>query len=169
MNGSLPWQGLKAKRLEEKFQMIKEMKMSTSLDKLCLNLPSEFSTYFDYCRNLEFTEEPNYDYLSALFTNLMRQMDLDPNNVEFDWIEKVSESPRLIRSLIDDKHRNSFILNPINKSGFGFVKLGSCDNMNSSVMLSNLHKNLNDSEIGRKMSPNVSGILRRKPSDNSCG
>jgi hypothetical protein len=141
----------------------------TSLEKLCENLPSEFSTYMDYCRKLEFTEEPNYEYLSALFTNLMRQMNIDPNNVEFDWIEKLSESPRPIRSLIDDKHRNSIVINPINKSGFGFVKLSSVDNMNNSVMLSNLHKNLNDSEINKKNSPNVSGILRRKPSDNSCG
>jgi len=33
-------------------------------------MPSEFSTYLQYCRKLEFTDEPNYHYLLELFDDL---------------------------------------------------------------------------------------------------
>jgi hypothetical protein len=33
-------------------------------------MPNEFSTYLQYCRKLEFTDEPNYHYLLELFDDL---------------------------------------------------------------------------------------------------
>jgi hypothetical protein len=33
-------------------------------------MPSEFSSYLQYCRKLEFTDEPNYHYLLQLFDDL---------------------------------------------------------------------------------------------------
>lgn len=33
-------------------------------------MPSEFSIYLQYCRKLEFTDEPNYHYLLELFDDL---------------------------------------------------------------------------------------------------
>ena len=47
-----------------------EKKLSTSIDTLCKNLPTEFSTYLVYCRNLRFDEEPDYDYLKKLLRDL---------------------------------------------------------------------------------------------------
>jgi casein kinase 1 gamma len=41
MKGSLPWQGLKAKNIKEKYQKIKDTKISTKIEDLCVNLPSK--------------------------------------------------------------------------------------------------------------------------------
>ncbi|CAF1067984.1 unnamed protein product [Rotaria sp. Silwood1] len=68
--GRLPWQGLKAAAKSAKYEKICERKLHTSLESLCINMPSEFSTYLKYCRNLEFTDEPNYHYLLELFDDL---------------------------------------------------------------------------------------------------
>ena len=44
MKGKLPWQGLKARTIKEKYEKIKEKKISISLDNLCTDLPDEFKT-----------------------------------------------------------------------------------------------------------------------------
>ena len=41
--GSLPWQGLRAKAKKEKYDMIKEKKVETSIEELCKGLPEEFA------------------------------------------------------------------------------------------------------------------------------
>lgn len=41
LKGSLPWQGLKAKSMKEKYQKIKEKKLATKVEDLCQNLPSK--------------------------------------------------------------------------------------------------------------------------------
>ncbi|CAF1906296.1 unnamed protein product [Rotaria magnacalcarata] len=68
--GRLPWQGLKAAAKSAKYEKICERKLHTSVESLCINMPIEFSTYLKYCRNLEFTDEANYQYLLELFDDL---------------------------------------------------------------------------------------------------
>ena len=41
LRGDLPWQGLKAKNIKEKYQKIKEKKLNTDLNELCLGMPSK--------------------------------------------------------------------------------------------------------------------------------
>ena len=52
MKGNLPWQGLKAKNEEEKYEKIKEKKISISLDELWKDLPEEFKNFIQYGRDL---------------------------------------------------------------------------------------------------------------------
>lgn len=80
LRGSLPWQGLKADTIKERYQKIGDMKRETSVEVLCAGYPEEFSTYMRYTRRLDFFETPNYDYLRQLFANLMAK-----NCWEFDW------------------------------------------------------------------------------------
>jgi len=40
--GSLPWQGLKANTLKERYKKIGDTKIATSVDVLCENAPSEW-------------------------------------------------------------------------------------------------------------------------------
>ena len=40
---------------------------------LCAGLIDEFREYFKYVRDLQFTEEPNYEYLFGLFNNAMKK------------------------------------------------------------------------------------------------
>ncbi|KHG20826.1 hypothetical protein F383_06417 [Gossypium arboreum] len=50
LRGSLPWQGLKAGTKKQKYDKISEKKVSTSIEVLCKSYPSEFVSYFHYCR-----------------------------------------------------------------------------------------------------------------------
>nr|CAD1824277.1 unnamed protein product [Ananas comosus var. bracteatus] len=52
LRGSLPWQGLKAGTKKQKYEKISERKVATSIEALCRGYPSEFASYFHYCRSL---------------------------------------------------------------------------------------------------------------------
>ena len=67
LKGSVPWQGLCAPTIEERFKKILETKLSTTVEKLCINLPEQILHYFKLVRRLEFEETPNYEYLHSLF------------------------------------------------------------------------------------------------------
>jgi len=45
MKGTLPWKGLKARTKKEKYEKIKQKKISTSLDSLCHGLPDDFKKF----------------------------------------------------------------------------------------------------------------------------
>ena len=78
-SGSLPWQGIKAKTKEEKYQRILEKKINSRMDKLCENLPDEFITFVQYIKDLQFEEKPNYLYLKELLGKMY-----DKNNFAYD-------------------------------------------------------------------------------------
>ncbi|CEP01186.1 Casein kinase I [Plasmodiophora brassicae] len=82
--GSLPWQGLKANTKKEKYDKISEKKMSTPIEVLCKNFPTEFSTYMNYCRTLRFDDKPDYAYLRRLFRDLFFRQQYEVDYV-FDW------------------------------------------------------------------------------------
>lgn len=83
--GSLPWQGLKADTLKERYQKIGDTKRSTPIEVLCENCPEEICLYIRTVRNLGFTETPNYDYLRSLFMSIMKKNGFDCD-WEFDWV-----------------------------------------------------------------------------------
>ncbi|XP_052280679.1 casein kinase I-like isoform X4 [Dreissena polymorpha] len=85
LRGSLPWQGLKADTLKERYQKIGDTKRATPIEVLCENFPDELSKYLQYVRRLDFFETPDYDYLRKLFTDLMEKMNLECD-WEFDWV-----------------------------------------------------------------------------------
>jgi hypothetical protein len=80
----LPWQGLKAAAKSAKYEKICERKLHTPLESLCMNMPNEFSIYLQYCRKLEFTDEPNYHYLLELFDDLFLRHAFERDYV-YDW------------------------------------------------------------------------------------
>lgn len=82
--GGLPWQGLKANTKKEKYDKISEKKMSTPIEVLCKNVPSDFATYLNYCRSLRFDDKPDYAYLRRLFRDLFYRQNFEADYV-FDW------------------------------------------------------------------------------------
>ena len=70
LRGSLPWQGLKAENVKERYTKIGETKRSTQIEVLCEGWPEEFSTYLRYVRHIDFFENPDYAYLIKLFVDL---------------------------------------------------------------------------------------------------
>ena len=84
LRGSLPWQGLKAGTKKQKYDKISEKKVSTSIESLCRGYPSEFASYFHYCRSLRFNDKPDYAYLKRLFRDLFIREGFQFDYV-FDW------------------------------------------------------------------------------------
>jgi casein kinase 1 len=84
LRGSLPWQGLKAGTKKQKYEKISEKKVSTSIESLCRGYPSEFASYFHYCRSLRFDDKPDYAYLKRLFRDLFIREGFQFDYV-FDW------------------------------------------------------------------------------------
>jgi len=84
IRGSLPWQGLKANTKKQKYERIMDKKMSTSTEQLCKGYPSEFRSYFEYCRSLRFEDRPDYAYLKRLFKELFYRKGFQYDNM-FDW------------------------------------------------------------------------------------
>ena len=86
MKGSLPWQNIKTVNKKEKYKKIKQRKLGISVEKLCEYLPIEFQIYLKYCRNLKFTEKPDYEYLKNIFKDLFINKGYLHDSV-FDWTE----------------------------------------------------------------------------------
>lgn len=84
VRGSLPWQGLKTKRRQDKYSQVLALKQETTTEELCRDLPSAFLRYFSYVRLLEPGDTPDYQYLRKLFRQVMRQERLEHDHV-YDW------------------------------------------------------------------------------------
>jgi serine/threonine protein kinase len=83
----LPWIDISKNKTiveNDKFKLLTEMKSSITSDKLCNGLPEEFTAFINYCRNLEFEQDPNYDYLKSLFTSVLSR-NFQKNELFFFW------------------------------------------------------------------------------------
>ncbi|KAL6436914.1 hypothetical protein ACFW04_004927 [Cataglyphis niger] len=92
LRGSLPWQGLKADTLKERYQKIGDTKRATPIEVLCDGHPEEMATYLRYVRRLDFFETPDYEYLRKLFHDLYERRGF-VNDGEFDWTGKTMSTP----------------------------------------------------------------------------
>ncbi|XP_032592691.1 casein kinase I isoform X8 [Drosophila grimshawi] len=92
LRGSLPWQGLKADTLKERYQKIGDTKRATPIEVLCDSHPEEFATYLRYVRRLDFFETPDYDFLRRLFQDLFERKGYTDEG-EFDWTGKTMSTP----------------------------------------------------------------------------
>ncbi|KAL9242101.1 hypothetical protein vseg_016136 [Gypsophila vaccaria] len=84
LRGSLPWQGLKAGTKKQKYEKISEKKVNTTIEVLCRGYPTEFASYFHYCRSLRFDDKPDYSYLKRIFNDLFIREGFQLDYL-FDW------------------------------------------------------------------------------------
>ncbi|EGD72345.1 CK1/CK1/CK1-G protein kinase [Salpingoeca rosetta] len=84
LRGSLPWQGLKADTLKQRYQMIGDTKIQTPIDVLTKGFPSEVGTYLRYCRQLDFYQEPDYAYLRQLWWDIFKREGYKDDGI-YDW------------------------------------------------------------------------------------
>ncbi|KAE9420592.1 hypothetical protein Angca_003919, partial [Angiostrongylus cantonensis] len=89
LRGSLPWQGLKADTLKERYQKIGDTKRQTAVEVLCEGFPEEFAQYLRYSRRLDFFETPDYDYCYNLFKAVLDRLGAS-YDYEFDWTPKLN-------------------------------------------------------------------------------
>lgn len=85
LKGVLPWQGLKAKNAQKKYQLILQKKQQVSVSALCAGCPAQFAEFLvrsiysrstwiwffqAYTRSLKFDSKPDVPYLRKLFRDL---------------------------------------------------------------------------------------------------
>jgi len=59
--------------------------VETSIEELCKGHPTEIKEYMEYCRKLEFTEEPDYKYIIKLFEGCMQRHNYDMKVLDYTW------------------------------------------------------------------------------------
>lgn len=79
IKGRLPWQGIKSKN---QLKDIGDVKMCTSISKLCQGLPSCVYKFVNYNMTLKFNEEPDYEYLKNLFIQGAKELNIIP---KYEW------------------------------------------------------------------------------------
>ena len=96
--GSLPWQGLRAKTKKEKYERIRDAKVTTSIEALCKGYPEEFALYLNYCHKLKFDEKPDYGYVRKLFKDLFFRRGFEFDYI-YDWVIQKMQAKSIQRSL----------------------------------------------------------------------
>ena len=94
LKGKLPWMGLQAKTKDEKYDKIKDKKISVTVEALCRGFPKEFVKYFESCRNLGFEDKPDYAGYRRMFSDLMTAEGYT-YDFQYDWLLKKSERDAL--------------------------------------------------------------------------
>jgi hypothetical protein len=103
---------LKAKTLEDKFKAILKQKMNIKLEELCKGIPKQTITFVEYCRNLSYEQEPDYNFLSSLIKEILEENKLQIIPIEFEW-----------KTLNDEEHINSVKNSPRKKISGGLNDL----------------------------------------------
>ena len=103
--GTLPWKGMKAKNLKEKYAKILSKKINTKIEDLCKGLSPEFCTFLQSIRDLHFEQKPDYDYLRDLLYKINTE-GIPLDQVKFDFI-KIIEKKRCTNS---NNKNNMFLL-----------------------------------------------------------
>ena len=93
LKGQLPWQGIHAGTKQEKYQKIKDKKITTPVEILCKGVCSELSQYLNYVRALRFEEDPNYDQLRRIFKELFIREGLIYDYL-YDWVVNSWKVPK---------------------------------------------------------------------------
>ena len=81
----LPWQGITAKSLDKRYKKIYEKKSELESWEKFKTIPIEIQNFVKYCRNLGFSEEPNYKLMKKFFYDLLDKMELEDDK-NFSWI-----------------------------------------------------------------------------------
>jgi len=155
LRGSLPWQGLKATTKRQKYERIMERKMNTPIDELCEGFPTEFQTYFEYCRALRFEDRPDYMYLKRMFRDLFFRKGFSYDNL-FDWTimnmqeKKMSSSETPNEVNADRKEENVIKDDDDNKNDYSQskTKMEESNQINTSeVPPQNYRMNIDDTNF----------------------
>lgn len=99
-------QGLNADTAKERYQRIGEVKQHTPIEKLCEGQPSAFATYLRYARSMDFYEQPEYDYLRTLFTDLMKANSYELDYI-FDWMKTPQAAKGSPNSAVESLQQSS--------------------------------------------------------------
>ena len=62
--------------------------MKISIERLCKEVPKEFEIYMTYIKNLQFSEDPDYEFLKDLFHKIFEAEGFSYESADFDWSKR---------------------------------------------------------------------------------
>ena len=74
LRGRLPWQGIRCKDKDKRYQKIAHIKQTVPIAEICRGLPPLFGALLRSVRGLGFTEAPPYQQYRAMFKALSRKL-----------------------------------------------------------------------------------------------
>ena len=154
LKGVLPWQGIDAKTKEEKYAKILYKKEITPPEELCNGYPDELVNYLKYTKNLEYEEDPKYDYLIELFEKIIKIDLKEMIDYRYDWI--ISREKKEKEN--DKKNNISLISDDINKSK-DRINISTINNINNTT--------LGFKEIGEEIKKNVENVENKLITNNN--
>ena len=83
----LPWQGVKANSLQNRYKKIYYMKKKLIYDENFKQLPKEIQEFYNDIKKLKFEEKPNYVKLKGYFYILLKKNGFEADN-NFSWINR---------------------------------------------------------------------------------
>ena len=105
IKGKLPWDSIKVDNKRSSYIKLSLYKKNLEPEILCRNLPKEFAEYIRYVKNLNFEDEPDYNYVKNLFRIMLRKQGIEENRIFFSWINESNISK--IQKVINLSKRNS--------------------------------------------------------------
>ena len=165
IKGGLPWQGMPANNKEEKYRKILRMKNKITAKELCKGLPEEFAEYVDYTRDLQYSEQPNYDRLKNLFISMLNRLNYTFDYI-YDWTtpeEKIMRPNFFGKNYVDISSTNyEEHLQNKNKRSINLA----LENNNSDMLLTvNNKNNSNEFEKNEHIIDNEEAIICSKRKD----
>lgn len=111
LRGSLPWQGLRARTTQQKYDLVSKKKMETPVEEICRGIPSEFAAFINHCRSLGFEGKPDYASLRKSFRDLFVREGYQMDYV-YDWTIKRNEPLNMDMFLQEPKAASSLAVAP---------------------------------------------------------
>ena len=159
----LPWDNIKIDNKRSSYLKFSQYKKNISPELLCNNLPEEFTDYIKYVRNLNFEDEPDYNYLKSLFQIMLNKQGFEEKKIFFSWINENNIS-RIKKEINLSKRTSSSrgrILNKIRKS------------INNKRSISEIHNGLNQDNFNEdednKYSYNIKNYKKKKNVEGNDG
>ena len=84
IRGELPWQRLGVEHKYEKDHIIMDCKLKITPEELCKNLPIEIQNVFEYIKNLDYYEDPDYHYIQAELSYAVEEISMN-EHLCYDW------------------------------------------------------------------------------------
>ena len=82
--GELPWMGIQAENIKDKYRQIAKSKEKTKVEVICDKAPQELAKYLKEVLALEFKTDPNYKSYKLLFEKCLQRNGLK-NDSEYDF------------------------------------------------------------------------------------
>jgi serine/threonine protein kinase len=159
LRGNLPWQGIIVKTKEEKYAKILYKKQYITPEQLLNGFPSELVNYINYCKHLEYEQEPDYNYLAGLFINIIQNKLKEEIDYKYDWIKNDIDLQKSIREnyITEEGINNSYLNNS-----------SMINNVNNSISIVNNNSTIIEKENNKnKINETINNKINDKNKKNS--